>query len=105
MNKKVIFIASAVLAFFAGAIWANEVPTVAPLAAFLEMCAGFSLGVLLCRENAIEAAAKTQEEIESLKSALKTLKQEKDEAIAAAAAQKSAAKTKKNSNKDSKAVK
>lgn len=44
MDKKVFVIASAILAFFAGAIWVSEVPIVATLVAFLEVCAGFACG-------------------------------------------------------------
>ena len=62
MNKKVIIIASAVLAFFAGAIWVSEVPVVATLVAFLEVCAGFGLGFFyktVLDEEAAAASPKT----------------------------------------------
>lgn len=105
MNKKVIIIASAVLAFFAGAIWVSEVPVVATLVAFLEVCAGFGCGFFFCKEVMADAVAKAQAEVETLKSAQKAVKQEKTEVNTLVAAQKAVAKTKKNSSKSAKATK
>ena len=67
MNKKVVIIASAVLAFFAGAIWVSEVPVVATLVAFLEVCAGFGLGFFYKTVLDEETIAAKQKEIEALK--------------------------------------
>ena len=105
MNKKVIIIASAVLAFFAGAIWVSEVPVVATLVAFLEVCAGFGCGFFFYKEIAAEAAVKAQEEVKTLKSAQKVMKQEKTEVDTLVAAQKAVTNTKKNSSKSAKATK
>lgn len=77
MNKKVIIIASAVLAFFAGAIWVSEVPVVATLVAFLEVCAGFGCGFFFCKELVKEEQAKLVDEVNSLKLAQKALAEEK----------------------------
>jgi len=74
MNKKVIFIASAVLAFFAGAIWVSEVPVVATLVAFLEVCAGFVCGFFFSQEIKKELPVKDVEEYSSLRLAVETLK-------------------------------
>ena len=67
MNKKVIIIASAVLAFFAGAIWVSEVPVVATLVAFLEVCAGFGCGFFYKSVLDEEKVSALQQEINSLK--------------------------------------
>lgn len=77
MNKKVIIIGSAVLAFFAGAIWASEVPSVATLVAFLEVCAGFGCGFFFNKVLEEEKAAKkAAEKVETpvKKSAKKAVK-------------------------------
>ena len=77
MNKKVVIIASAVIAFFAGAIWVSEVPTVATLVAFLEVCAGFGCGFFFKQVLDEEALKKYKEEVESLKAAQKAVAKEK----------------------------
>lgn len=53
MYKKYVSIIFAVIAFFAGAIWVSEVPVVATLVAFLEVCAGFGCG-LMCRKDVFD---------------------------------------------------
>lgn len=68
MNRKVVIIASAVIAFFAGAIWVSEVPVVAPLVAFLEVCAGFGCGFFYNQLLKNEELQKLQKEVETLKS-------------------------------------
>lgn len=77
MNKKVIIIISAVLAFFAGAILVSEVPVVATLVAFLEVCAGFVCGFFFAKTLANEELTKYQTEIKSLREAQKAMNEEK----------------------------
>jgi hypothetical protein len=74
MSKKVIIVASAVLAFFAGAIWVSEVPVVATLVAFLEAGIGFTCGFFFNRELNKEAMAASKNEVNSLKEAITGLK-------------------------------
>lgn len=74
MNKKVVIIASAVLAFFAGAIWVSEVPVVATLVAFLEVCAGFGLGFFYKSVLDEEKMAEYEAKILALKSELEDKK-------------------------------
>lgn len=75
MDKR-IYIFIAVIAFFAGAIWVSEVPVVATLVAFLEVCAGFVCGYFFYKGKANEAIAKLTEEIKSVKEATKKVKEE-----------------------------
>ena len=77
MNKKVVIIASAVLAFFGGAIWVSEVPVVATLVAFLEVCAGFGCGFFYHKVLTEEAVVAYKDEIDSLKAAQKAIKDDK----------------------------
>lgn len=79
MNKKVIIIICAVLAFFAGAIWVSEVPTVATLVAFLECAAGFACGFFFNRELTNGEKESLNEELKSLKAAQKAVLEEKKE--------------------------
>lgn len=83
MDKKVFIIVGAVLAFFAGAIWVDQVPAVASLVAFLEVAAGFGLGILFKKEYTKQEVASYKDEIESLKSAHKALLEEHKIKIAA----------------------
>ena len=101
MNKKVIIIASAVLAFFAGAIWVSEVPVVAALVAFLEVCAGFGCGFFFYKELIAEQTAKTLEEAKSLKTAQEAVKKEKAEVSTLVSAQKAIAEAKKPTTRKS----
>jgi len=77
MNKKVVIIASAVIAFFAGAIWVSEVPVVATLVAFLEVCAGFGCGFFFNQELNKEKAAEYEKKILSLQESLKATEERK----------------------------
>jgi len=74
MNKKVVIILSAVIAFFAGAIWVSEVPVVATLVAFLEVCAGFGCGFFYNKLLTNESAVKSADEIQSLNATIKKLR-------------------------------
>ena len=76
MNKKVVIIASAVLAFFAGAIWVDCAPVVAPLVAFLEVCAGFCCGFFFHKVLTDEAITKLTAKIKSINEATKKVKEE-----------------------------
>ena len=71
MNRKVVIIASAVIAFFAGAIWVSEVPTVATFVAFLEVCAGFGCGFFYSQDLIKKDMTKLQEELTTIKEAQK----------------------------------
>ena len=51
MNKKVVIVACAIIAFFLGAIWVDYVPVVAPLVAFLELAVGFGAGYLFGKDH------------------------------------------------------
>ena len=51
MNKKVVIVACAIIAFFLGAIWVDYVPVVAPLVAFLELAIGFGAGYLFGKDH------------------------------------------------------
>lgn len=82
MSKKAIIIFSAVLAFFLGAIWVGQVPVVAPLVAFLEMCAGFAAGFFFAKELAKGEVSSLNKELESLKAAQKAIAQERRAKIA-----------------------
>ena len=108
MSRKMIIIVSAVLAFFAGAIWVSEVPVVATLVAFLEVCAGFACGYFFHEARVAEISTAHEEEVMSLKNAVKSAKEElakkSDELVSlqtavAPAENKTAAKTSKKSNK------
>lgn len=57
-SKKMLIAFGGLLAFFAGAVWIDYVPVVAPLVAFLEVCAGFACGYFFMKE-----AAKTNYEV------------------------------------------
>lgn len=83
MDKKVFIIVGAVIAFFAGAIWVDQVPVVASLVAFLEVAAGFSLGFFFKKECTKKEVTSYKDEIESLKSAHKALLEERKIKIAA----------------------
>lgn len=83
MDKKVFIIVGAVIAFFAGAIWVDQVPVVASLVAFLEVAVGFGLGLLFKKECTKQEVASYKDEIESLKSAHKALLEERKIKIAA----------------------
>ena len=83
MNKKVVIIFSAILAFFAGAIWVSEVPVVATLVAFLEICAGFGCGFYYCKHLVNEEVVSIKKEMESVREASKAVAAEKKVKIAA----------------------
>ena len=87
MEKKYWFIFAAVLLFFGGAIWVSEAPIWAPLVAFLEVAGGFACGFFFkkfqteLKLNILKDQTLSMgDEIASLKSALKKLKAEKEEA-------------------------
>lgn len=102
MNTKVISIACAVVAFFAGAIWLSEANAaiVGTLVAFLEVAAGFGCGFWFKNADA-NLAVKTaqdetlyyQNEVRNLREAYKKLTSEK---ASIAEATKKVAKTKKS---------
>lgn len=71
MDKKVMIIIGAVIAFFAGAIWVSEVPVVAPLVAFLEVCAGFACGFFFKKFKDDAAMENLKNEISALEEKLK----------------------------------
>ena len=77
MSTKVIIIFSAILALFAGAILVSEVPTVATLVAFLEVCAGFGCGFYYSKYITNEELAATKKENEALKNSLKIATEKK----------------------------
>lgn len=99
MDKKVVIIISAVLAFFAGAIWVSEVPVVATLVACLEVCAGFGCGFYYHKVKSEEVMKGTIQEIESLKDAFKKIKEEKADLELTLAAQKTPKKVRTDSKK------
>lgn len=77
MKTKVIIIASAIVAFFAGAIWVSQVPPVAALVAFLEVCIGFSCGYFFAKCILMDSVHVYKVEIEDLKDAQKKIAEEK----------------------------
>lgn len=76
MNKKVVIVICAVLAFFLGAIWMDSSPVIAPLVAFLEVLIGFATGYLFCKEGLMVEINKSVETIQSLLDLNKKLSQE-----------------------------
>lgn len=101
MNTKVISIACAVVAFFAGAIWLSEANAaiVGTLVAFLEVCAGFGCGLWFKKADADVRVKVCQDktlyyetELNTLREAYKKLTSEK---ASIAEATKKVAKTKK----------
>lgn len=71
MDKKVVIIGSAILAFFAGAIWVDQVPVVASLVALLEVCAGFACGFFFKKFKDDAAMENLKNEISALEEKLK----------------------------------
>lgn len=63
MDKKVVIGVCAVIAFFLGAIWVDSCPVVAPLVAFLEVCAGFACGFFFCKSLAKETISSLEEDL------------------------------------------
>lgn len=94
MNKKVVIIISAVVAFFAGAIWVNEVPAVAPLVAFLEVGIGFVCGFFYAKFSIMDDVHVYKLEIEDVKDAHKKVLSEKQEEKATKATKTSTKKSK-----------
>lgn len=66
MNKKVVIVACAIIAFFLGAIWVDYVPVVAPLVAFLELAVGFGAGYLFSKDRFIIQVRSCQDTIQKL---------------------------------------
>lgn len=65
-SKKMLIAFGGILAFFAGAIWMDYVPVVAPLVAFLEVCAGFACGYFFCKGAMTSEVEKCAETIQKL---------------------------------------
>lgn len=65
-SKKMLIAFGGILAFFAGAIWMDYVPVVAPLVAFLEVCAGFACGYFFCKDVMTSEVDKCAETIQKL---------------------------------------
>lgn len=77
MSTKIIIVFSAILALFAGAILISEVPSVATLVAFLEVCAGFGCGFYYSKYITNEELTTVKKENEALKNSLKAATTEK----------------------------
>lgn len=76
MNKKVVIVICAVLAFFLGAIWMDSSPVIAPLVAFLEVVIGFTAGYLFCKDSANKEFMLYRQEMASLRQAHLAIQEE-----------------------------
>ena len=88
MKSKFWFVVLAVVLFFGGAIWVSEAPIWGPLIAFLEVIGGFLCGHFFTKSQmnlALNAShdqiVNLNEELASLKAALKKLKEETPKAV------------------------
>ena len=84
MEKKYLFIFAAIVLFFGGAIWASEAPSWTTLAILFADAGGFALGYFFNKSaNQVKMAVAKEnqrvlnEEVASLKDALKKVKAEK----------------------------